>query len=246
MLLSISILFISINAYPQKKELSVLFVGNSYTYNNNLAHLVAIMSEGTDTKIRSRRSVAPGAFLWEHWNGRRGLNTRAIIETGDFDIVVLQDNSMATIQSPDSTLKYVNRFAALNAQYGAKTFLFNTWAREKVPQFQKEIDQKYAEAAALSGATRVPVGEAWQLAMDIRHNIDLYISDGSHPTDLGSLLTATMFVKAITGELPDQIPVTFRVKDEFGEDVDIFYADPLDYEFCKRIAKEIIKANLAL
>ena len=34
----------------QQNELNVLFVGNSYTYGNNLPHIVAILSVGTNTK----------------------------------------------------------------------------------------------------------------------------------------------------------------------------------------------------
>ena len=63
----------------QQKELKILFVGNSYTYGNNLPHIVAILSEGTNTKLITRKSVIGGAHLREHWNGDRGLKTREII-----------------------------------------------------------------------------------------------------------------------------------------------------------------------
>ena len=227
----------------QKNELRVLFVGNSYTYNSNLPHIVALLSEETDTKLATRRSVAGGAFLWEHWNGKKGLTTRQIIENGNFDIVVLQDNSLATLQVPDSTLKYVKKFTEFNLQHGAQTFLFNTWAREKVPQAQAEIDMVYSQAAEESGATRVPVGSAWQLALKIRPSIDLYIADGSHPSQLGTVLAASMFVKAITGELPTSFPVSYNIKDEFGEDVNLLWVDPLDADFCRRIAEELYRTN---
>jgi hypothetical protein len=223
----------------QQKELSVLFVGNSYTYNSNLPHIVSLLSEGTDTKLITQRSVAGGAYLWEHWAGKRGLKTRELIETGNFDVVVLQDNSMATLSVPDSTMNCIKRFTKFNEKHGAKTILFNTWAREKVPQFQEEIDAIYTRGAQESGAGRVPVGEAWQLAIDIRPSVDLYNSDGSHPSQLGTILIASMFVKAITGELPEKYPVEYKIKDEFGEDVNLLWVDPLDSEFCKRIVEEI-------
>jgi hypothetical protein len=223
----------------QQKEIRVLFVGNSYTYMNNLAHIVAIMSEGTDTRLVTRKSVAGGAFLWQHWNGDRGLATRAMIAEGDFDIVVLQDNSMAAIEAPDSTIKYMKLFTAYNREFGAETYLFNTWAREKVPQFQSEIDEVYTRAAAESGATRIPVGPAWELALDIRPTAALFASDGSHPSNLGTLLAASVFVRTITGELPDELPPSFQVTDAEGETIYLMGPDPLDREFCARIAEEI-------
>ncbi|MCK4745588.1 MAG: hypothetical protein KAT15_01060 [Bacteroidales bacterium] len=224
----------------QQKELKVLFVGNSYTYGNNLAHIVSIISEGTGTKLVTRKTVIGGAHLWEHWNGDRELETKEIIANGDFDIVVLQDYSMSGIDTPDSTLKYVKLFASYIEQNGAETYLFNTWARKKVPQYQVEIDELYTRAAIENDVVRVPVGPAWELAMDIRPTIGLFTSDGSHPTALGTLLTAYIFVKAITGELPDEIPLSFIVEDAAGETVRLMGADPLDSEFCKRITREIM------
>lgn len=224
----------------QQTEMKVLFVGNSYTYGNNLAHIVSILSDSTETKLITRKSVIGGAYLREHWNGDRELKTREVIAQGDFDIVVLQNNSMAAMLTPDSTIKYVKLFAEHNKQHGAETYLFNTWAREKVPQFQPEIDFMYLKAARESGAINVPVGPAWELSQEIRPTIDLFTSDGSHPNELGTLLTACIFVKSVTGELPQYPPGTFMVEDAAGETLRLMGSDPLDYEFCKRIAIEMM------
>jgi len=223
----------------QQKELKVLFVGNSYTYGYNLPHIVSIMSGETSTKLITRKSVIGGARLSDHWQGQRDLETKKIIAEGDFDMVVLQDYSMSGIDSPDSTLKYVKLFAEYNAHYGAETCLFNTWAREKVPQFQSEIDEMYIRAAKESGAIRVPVGSAWELAMELRPMVDLFTSDGSHPNELGTLLTASVFVRILTGELPERIPTLYRIEDKNGETVRLMNHYPEDAEFCRRISLEI-------
>jgi len=237
-----AMLLLALTALPvfSQEKLNVLFVGNSYTYNSNLPQITALLSAEADTKLITRRSVAGGAYLWEHWHGKKGLKTRAIISEGDFDIVILQDNSMATLRVPDSTLKYINRFTEFNRKHGAKTYLFNTWAREKVPQSQVEIDAVYEQAAKESGAVRVPVGEAWQLAMDIRPSIDLYNADGSHPSQLATFLTACVFLKAIGGDLPEILPVEYKIKDEFGEELVLLWVDPLDADFCRRIVEELL------
>ncbi len=224
----------------RQKELKVLFVGNSYTFGNNLPHIVSILSDSTETLLITRKSVIGGAYLREHWNGDRELKTRDLIAQGDFDIVVLQNNSMAAMYAPDSTSKYVSLFTEYNRQHGAETYLFNTWAREKVPQFQQEIDAMYLEAAQESGAVRVPVGSAWELALDTRPDVDLFTSDGSHPNELGTLLIASVFVKFITGELPPIPPRVFLAEDAAGETIRLMKVDPLDYEFCKRISCELL------
>lgn len=225
--------------YSQQKELKVLFVGNSYTYGYNLAHIVSIISEETSTKLITRKSTIGGASLSEHWLGSRELKTKEIIAEGDFDIVILQDFSMAAIHTPDSLLKYVKLFSEYNRSFGAQTYLFNTWAREKVPQFQAEIDEIYGQAAKENGAVRVPVGAAWELAQDLRPMVDLYTSDGSHPNELGTMLSASMFVRVISGELPDHVPTLYRIEDAFGETVRLMNHNPEEAEFCRRIANQV-------
>jgi hypothetical protein len=239
LLFSLGLLMASFTLHAQQKELKVLFVGNSYTYGYNLAHIVSIMSEETSTKLVTRKSTIGGARLSEHWKGQRELETKKLIADGDFDIVVLQDFSMSGINTPDSTLKYVRLFSDYNSQHGAKTFLFNTWARERVPQFQEEIDAMYSQAAEENGAVRVPVGSAWQLALELRPSVDLYTSDGSHPNELGTLLSASVFVRYLTGELPEKIPTLYRIEDAHGETARLMNHNSEDAEFCKRITLQV-------
>lgn len=235
-------LFLSLSLLnAQQKEIKVLFVGNSYTYGYNLAHIVSIISQETSTLLITRKSAIGGASLKEHWLGKRELQTKKMIAEGDFDVVVLQDFSMAAINNPDSTLKYVKLFSEYIQSYGSETYLFNTWAREKVPQFQEEIDEMYEQAAKDNGAVRVPVGSAWELAMALRPSVDLFTSDGSHPNELGCMLTAAVFVRVICGELPDRVPTLYRVEDAHGESVRLMNHNPEESEFCRRIANQIVK-----
>ena len=228
-------------ANAQQKELKVLFVGNSYTYGYNLPHIVSIISEETSTKLITRKSTIGGASLKEHWNGSRELQTRSMIAEGDFDVVVLQNFSMAAMNEPDTSLKYIRLFSDYIRSHGAEPYLFNTWAREKVPQFQDEIDAMYEQAARDYDATLVPVGQAWELAMDLRPSVDLFTSDGSHPNELGCMLTASVFVRVICGELPDQVPTLYRVEDAHGETVRLMNHNPEESEFCRRIANQIVE-----
>jgi hypothetical protein len=84
------------------------------------------------------------------------------------------------------------------------------------------------------------VGYARELAQDIRPSIELFTFDGSHPNPLTTLLTACVFVKAITGELPQNIPQSFKIMDMDCETVYLIHVDRLDAEFCLRVSAEII------
>jgi hypothetical protein len=230
-------------AQEKKNALRVLFVGNSYTYVQNLPQLVSIISDSTKTKLVTRKSTVGGAYLSEHWKNQRGLKTRELISKGHFDIVVLQENSMATIQQPDSTIKYAGLLCKLIKESGAKPYFYMTWAREKVPQYQQEITSVYLKIAKANNAGLVPVGEAWELARQLRPTINLYETDGSHPSNLGAILSAYVFVSVLTGEVPASIPGGFQILDADNESVQLTNIDNLDAVFFKKIIEQIIQKS---
>ncbi len=233
----------SSSAQVKRDTLKVLFVGNSYTYVQNLPQVVSIISDSTKTKLATRKSTVGGAFLSEHWFGKRGLKTKEIITKGKFDIVILQENSMGTIQQPDSTIKYAKLLCGYIKASGAKPCFYMTWAREKVPQYQDEITNVYSKIAKENGAMLVPVGKAWQLAMKLRPTINLYDADGSHPSSLGVILSAYVFVGALTGEVPASIPGWYGINDINGESVQLMSIDNMDAVFFRKVAEQTLRES---
>ncbi len=240
-----SMLTVSGSAQDQKDTLRVLFVGNSYTYFENLPQVVSVLSEQTGTVLITEKITIGGAKLSEHWRGARGLKTREKIRNGDYDIVVLQEWSLGTVNERDSAVFYLGLFSKLARETGAKPYYYLTWGREKVPQQQEPISRVYREMAALNVAKVVPAGEAWARARELRPDFDLYNPDGTHPSELGTYLTACVFVATITGELPGTIPGTVSIRDSRSEDVILMMIDPLDVEFCRNVALETIENKVA-
>lgn len=228
-------------AQNNQDTLKILFVGNSYTYVSNMPHLVSLISDFTQTKLLTSKSVAGGATLSDHWRGEKGLNTMELINNGDYDIVILQDQSMSAIVQPDSLLIYSKKFSDYIRKNGAQPYLYCTWAREKVPQYQETITDVYNQAARKNNIGIVKVGEAWKVAQTLRPKIELYRSDGSHQSPLGAFLTACTFVKELSKELPDQLPSYYIATDANGESVELMLLDPLDITFCLRVVNEIAK-----
>ena len=58
---------------------------------------------------------------------------------------------------------------------------------------QGEITSVYSKLAKEKGAEIVPVGTAWQIARKVRPDASLYIADGSHPSPLGTFLSACIW-----------------------------------------------------
>lgn len=200
-------------APPQTpKPLRVLFVGNSYTYYNNLPEMLEQMSlsEGAVPRIQARMIVAGGATLGQHWQGGAALWS---IQHGGWDLVVLQEQSslgpspmvdgLPTIRSPDDFYKYARLFDEVIRQAGARTVFFSTWARRNAPlQNQQALDYAYMRIARELHAQIAPVGLAWEDLRSRTSSVDPYSQDGSHPSPAGSYLAACVFYATLTGRNP--------------------------------------------
>ena len=228
-------------AQNERDTLNILFVGNSYVHVSNIPHIVSIISDSTNTKLVTSKSTAGGARLSHHWRSERGLKTMEKIKNGNYDIVLLQEQSMGTIEQPDSFLIYSKKFCDYIKENGGKPYFYSTWARQKVPQHQEIITKMYSQAALENDAGIVKIGEAWALAQKLRPNIELYMSDGSHQSSLGALLSAGVVVGTLSKEIPDNLRFWFTVIDERGEEVALMVEDPLDITFCLMVASEITK-----
>ena len=231
------------SALPGKNTTKILFVGNSYTFFNNLPQIVTIMTENENSKLVTRKSVAGGASLSDHWRGEKGLKTQELIRDGNFDIVILQEASMGPVSEPDTMLKYTRLFCDLIKKKKAKACLFATWPRKDSPLNQKTIDSVYTIAASENGAEVAPVGKAWSNAIRQRPGMELYDTDKSHPSELGTLLAACVIVVKILHQLPYKLPLFYYTSDMDKESLLLMHIDEQDAAFCRKVAVETVNSQ---
>lgn len=224
----------------KKDTIRVLFVGNSYVYYNNLAQMIGLLTDSMNTKIICKKSTAGGASLADHWNGARGLKSRAIILKGGYDIVVIQDNSMRPLRGADSVLSDGKLFCDLIKQTGAKPYIYNTWSRKKMPETQRAINRVYEELGRQNNAVVVPAGNCWAKAIELQPGIELYHSDESHPSAIGTFLVALSFIKKITGALPKGYAEVYNYIDKDGETFRIMQVSKADIALCVKAVNEVI------
>lgn len=229
--------------YAQNEGKTILFVGNSYTYFWNLPQTVETMSLNSSQFLDTRQSTNGGVNLAQHWNSDKNLKTRAIIEENDFDIVVLQDHSMATINALDSLMKYGGKFFDLLNAKGSEVYLYMTWAREWDPFMQNEISEGYRKLAQKTGAKIVPVGLAWEESKRLRPDLLLYDADGSHPNPSGTYLTACVFYYVLTGESPIGLPKRIISEDKKGDKLYLNIQSENDALFLQKVAKRIVDSE---
>ena len=226
-------------AQVKKDTLSVLFIGNSYTYYSNMPHLVSLISDSTKIKLVTYKSTAGGAKLSDHWYGNKGLKSKEAISSGKYDIVVLQGSSSEAVKKKEEFLKYSKMLSDLIKASGAKPYLYVPWPPKKIPQYQETITESYQQASKESDCGLVKVGEAWKLAKSLRPDIQLFLPDGSHPTDLGAFLTACAFVNTFSRELPKNLPDRFFITDSDGKEVILFRENSLDITFCLNVVQSL-------
>ncbi|MEL6672244.1 MAG: hypothetical protein AAFR61_08620 [Bacteroidota bacterium] len=225
-------------AAPQK----VLFVGNSYTYFWNLPQNVAAMLESRGKSWVVRQSTAGGVNLGQHWRGEKGLATGSLIDEGDFDLVVLQDHSKRAIDFPDSLQLFGQRWGKRIQQAGAQVCMYMTWARAWDPAMQEPISKGYLQLGRDLQARVAPVGQVWQKALAAKPDLVLYDEDGSHPSPLGTYLTACVFFSILTGESPVGLPHRLITEDKDGEKLYLNIQSRETAAFCQKVAWEVCEA----
>lgn len=187
--------------------LNVLFVGNSYTYYNNLSAIVAAFAAAAPsaTKLLPKDHTMGGATLEKIWDLR---TTRDVLALQKWDFVVLQEHSYWPISSPERMYEAARKFDLAGKSIGAKTILFLTWARQASPSEQPLLNAAYTSSATQLGALIAPVGPAWQIARALDPQLSLYVNDGRHPSATGSYIAACTLFLVISGSQQACPPIT--------------------------------------
>ncbi len=210
--------------------LHVLFIGDSYTYVNDLPGMLAMIAatSGVPPAIATGEVVQGGASLEMQWDG--GLAVAAILD-GGWTQVVLQGQSEEPLgldADASAFFAYARSFGDLAVSEGAQPTLFVTWARAAgAPEYtegefvspeemQDELTFAYAQVAQQwPQSILVCVGEAFERAIAQYPGIVLQQTDFSHPTVAGTYLAASTFYVALTGNpVPSQSSVPAGVSAE--------------------------------
>jgi hypothetical protein len=204
----------------------ILFIGNSYTYVNDLPHTFADLAKAGGHSVETGMLAEGGWTLYDHVNN---YQTSEKLKSSKWDFVVLQEQSEipAVEQSRmESMYPAIRLLAAQIEEAGATPVLFETWAhRDGAPEYgledyetmQFQIDQGYRNIADELGIAVAPVGEAWLTARWQNPPWELWQTDGSHPNEQGTYLAACVFYAAIFHESPEGLSFRSRLSKEAAQ-----------------------------
>ena len=196
----------------QRKE--VLFIGNSYTYYNNLPDLVKQIALSFGDSLIYDSSTPGGSNFNSHTTNTQTLSK---INQQQWDYVVLQSQSQEPSFSPAQVANDTYPYAEIlvDSIYAnsscTEPLFFMTWGRKYGDQqncaayppictylgMQQRLRESYLEMAFNDSASCAPVGMAWKKSIAIDSTLNLYSSDNSHPSIYGSYLAACTFYASI-------------------------------------------------
>lgn len=203
--------FFYVAAQTKKK---ILFLGNSYTYANNLPQLIAdVALSKSDTVVYDQNT--PGGYTFNaHCSN---AITWQKIRSQKWDIVVLQAQSQEPSYSPANVMTYVYPYAkqlcdSIRAANSCTEIMFYmTWGRKNSDMdycatyspvctyngMQARLRESYMIFKDSFMTSVAPVGVAWKNFRTAFPLVDLYVADESHPSLHGSYLAACVFYSSI-------------------------------------------------
>ena len=191
----------------RKAPLRIYFVGNSYTATNDLPLLLSRLVEASDTtpRLEVETQLIGGHTLRQHFDDG---TAPARIASGNFDLVVLQDQSQTPVYDPEKFRNASRDFSKAMREVNARPAMFLTWARTDVYLPQQKLTDIYTSTAKQLEADCAAAGMAWQQLIASNPGIALQQSDGSHPTREGTYLAACSFYAMIYDKTPEGLPAS--------------------------------------
>ena len=228
---SVTILFLLICSIltGQSQTIRVLFLGNSYTYVNDLPKMIADVANSMGNTLIFDSNTLPGYSLKNHYSNRK---SRRKIAAGNWDYIVLQEQSLLPSlqisQVQKDVFPYAHTLDSIINIYNpcGETVFFMTWGRKDgdtsactswppvctYSGMDSLLNLRYRIMAERNNALLAPVGAVWNY---IRQNfplINLYLEDGGHPSVEGSYAAACTFYTIIFRKDPTFISFNSRLK----------------------------------
>ena len=208
---------------PQAGCTRVLFIGNSYTFANDLPGTFTRLARAMGHAAYDDMIAAGGATLADH---ARSAEVLQKIRTGRWTYVVLQEQSLlpAFPESRDQQMyPAVRALVDEVRRAGAQPVLFSTWGRRTgwpergvtdYASMQARVTEGYQTIARELDLAVAPVGDAWAAVTMADPDIPLFQSDGSHPTVQGTFLAANVLAATLLHDVPRGLGAPGSLSDE--------------------------------
>ena len=177
----------------KKKPLSILFIGNSHTYFNDMPLMVQRRANEESFDCRVTMIAHGGWYLSQHV---QEPDVRFNILHGSYDYVVLQEHAHPF--GPEE--RFMDAAVALDQmirEAGSIPVIYECWAKKDEPEAQDHMNEVHQRVAKKINALFAPVGEDWWRYMKSWPDLEMYAEDGAHASRAGSEFAAKHIWEAI-------------------------------------------------
>jgi hypothetical protein len=203
---------VKLRAVREKQEVSVFFIGNSYSF--GVPDRLKKLAEAEGRKVRMGHSTYGGWTLAKH---AAHAPTLEKLRKGNWDVVVIQEQSLVPSRHERMRRKAMDPalgFLVAEARAaGAVPLLYQTWGRrdgdpdrpgDDFIEMNSRVRNGYRAASQNAGGVAVVrAGDAWEREFVAGRGRELFIEDGSHPSGYGNEVTAREFYRVIFGGAGD-------------------------------------------
>ena len=215
------------NTLDKTTPYRVLFIGNSYTYYNELWDLFAQVAESGGYTVTADHVTQGGYYLDQFTNPADpfGKELSEKLAENRYDYVFIQEQSTCPFTNYERFEAAATQLHGMIVENGAQCVLYQTWARETgSPALSanrwtnKGMTEDLREAYETLGETLEvpvsPVGTAFYDVHTHHKDIDLYDADTTHPSPAGSYLAALCHYATVTGDDPRNVTFNAGESDE--------------------------------
>ena len=178
--------------------MTVLFIGNSHTYFNDMPHLFAEMCKSL-TGEQAEVTMLAYSNRKLDWHCEEYFSVRFALLYGQYDYCVIQQfgHPIPPIEETEPPLE---KLISLCERVGTKPVLYMTWAKRDEPENAALISEIYRTLAEKYRAMLIPMAETFEALRTEHPEIDLYWHDGSHASPYGDYLIAASMAALLTGQ----------------------------------------------
>ena len=197
--------------------MNILFIGNSYTYFNDMDKLFEGICRENGHRVNAFRVTKGGRKMLSYLDPEDPVTQQleAILRERHYDVCFLQEQSLLPARDYEAFRAGMTHVKRMVGSQADRFILYATWARKAgSPDLaengwtpEQMTDLLYEAYCRLGRELDMAVSPAglsfWRIACS-HPELELHRPDMSHPTHLGSALAALTHYHTLFGEFPAQ------------------------------------------
>jgi len=215
--------------FPNPDATSILFIGNSHTYFNDLPAMVTEMAHAAGVPVSTYRVVKGGWKLCQHADPECETHASLLLakDMKIWDYIVLQENAMLLAKDAEDFFTAAEKLRDLLKDHCKAFALYQTHPFASgcnklyelgltYDEMHQKLQSSYRKAAPMLHATLVPSGEGFYLMKQRFGRVEMVQHDGVHASAAGTYLAACMFCAVLLGLDPLTLKTMETVDEPLG------------------------------